>query len=97
MEEETDGERSHPTPEMHYDWAMDSLYKGQSMQLESLEYTNCLLTALTHAMMGGLRDGLDYSAKQKASELAESRKPGYGTPEAGGVGAQIEEDDDDRP
>lgn len=91
-ETETDGERTKPTPEMHYQWGMEALSQAHAGGMGTpMEF---LLEALAHALLGGLRDGVDYAEKQKARELAESQKPGYGTPEASEVGALIEEDDD---
>lgn len=65
-----------PTPENHYDWGMDRLALAQTLPQGdgTMTQTNLLLSAIAHAMLGGLRDGLDYAAEKARRELDEEVK-----------------------
>jgi hypothetical protein len=72
-------------PEVLYRAGMDSIISAEKFRPESMERTNCLLSAIAHAMLGGLRDGLDYAARQ-------ANKPEPGSPIS--PGPRFEEDED---
>lgn len=59
------------TPEEHYAEAIADIEACAEYGLDSPHRTNLILTALTHAMLGGLRDGLNYAAKVAAREAAQ--------------------------
>lgn len=74
-----DGERTHPTPEFHYEGGLQCLSQSLDYPKGSSERTNELLNAIAHVLMGGLRDGLDYAAKQ--ADRVEPGSPIYPGPE----------------
>ena len=60
-----DGESTRLSPEQHYQAGMEMLREAHGMGIgTSLE---ALLAALTHSMLGGLSDGLDYAERQRVS------------------------------
>jgi hypothetical protein len=71
------------TPEEHYAEAVVQMETAGNYGLDSPHRTNLILSALTHAMLGGLRDGLNYTAKvaaQEAAREASIRNEGEYTP-----------------
>lgn len=63
------------TPEEHYNWSLNLLVRAnEDLVAGSAAQTNVLLEALAHVMLGGLRDALDYSARQARRELDEEVK-----------------------
>jgi hypothetical protein len=80
-----DGEATNPTPEQHYKWGMEALSEAHTLGIGTS--TEALLAALAHAMLGGLRDGLDYAATKAVR--VEPGSPIYDGPEF--------EEDDQRP
>ena len=73
------------TAERHYQWAMGLLAKSNGLLPGQTEQIPILLEAIAHALLGGLRDGLDYAARKVP--------PTSG----GGYAAPLFEEDDDRP
>lgn len=76
------------TPEEHYQWAMGLLAKSTTLIPGQTEQIPILLEAIAHALLGGLRDGLDYAARQ-AGKVPSASGGGYAPP--------LFEEDDDRP
>jgi hypothetical protein len=73
-------------PEEHYNWSLNLLVQAQEeVNSGTSERTNLLLEAIAHALLGGLRDGLDYAARQ-------ANKPEPGSPIS--PGPRFEEDED---
>lgn len=62
-----------------FDAAMGALVQAEKAPTESLTRMNYLLQAIADAMLGGLRDGLDYAAKQ--ADRVEPDSPIYPGPE----------------
>jgi hypothetical protein len=56
----TDEYRSTLSPEQHYEAAMKYMRAAES----SVDWQPSLGKAIAHALLGGLRDGLDYAARQ---------------------------------
>jgi len=68
------------TPEEHYAEAVAELATAGNYGLDSPHRTNLILSALTHTMLGGLRDGLDYTAKVAAREASAENAGEYTPP-----------------
>lgn len=62
------------TPEEHYNEAMQ-LISGSTNVGDPMMRTAILIEALTQAMLGGLRDGLDYSARHPSSPAVAPSPP----------------------
>lgn len=66
--------------EAHYRTAQQNIIRSQMYsEVDSNLRTNDLLEAIAHALLGGLRDGLDYAAKQ--ADRVEPGSPIYPGPE----------------
>lgn len=68
-------------PEASYHAGMECLVRAEKQDPDSQARTNYLLEAIAHAMLGGLRDGLDYISRNS-------------TPPPVPSGPLFEEDDD---
>jgi hypothetical protein len=73
-------------PEAHYLSGMELLRMGVNIEDPNLRIA-ILLESIAHALLGGLRDGLDYAARQ-------ANKPEPGSPISPGP---LFEEDEDRP
>jgi hypothetical protein len=89
--DEIEDETAQVTPEEHYQWAMGLLAKRTVLLPSHSDQIPILLEAIAHALLGGLRDGLDYAARQAGKVPPTSGGGG------GGYAPPLFEEDDDRP